>query len=400
MKASLIGNTQLALSISRRVDGPAAAEIFAVCRPDSSRAGNIAAQAAQVHEGIRELMKEEGGRPAHVVREWVHFRNIRQDLAAFLAAMKRAQGGSAEWEHFRPASIFVEQPPLDPASHIEVSFHAVIPRHGDPQALASLDAGRACSCTGCLPPSVRLLRLGRTTHLFAAGICGPTGDVFDEAYGMYEAAAALLRRAGMDFGHVVRTWIYLRDIGRDYAEFNRARRSFYGRAGLELFPASTGIGGGCAAAGHNLLMALHAAGSPHPVGMTAMHTPTLNEAASYGSDFSRGVRLADGNKIALLISGTASVDELGRTAHEGDLAGQLERMLENVSTLLAAQGASFEQVVSLTTYLKDPAGAPALLDALRRRRLDNIPNVLVQAVVCRPDLLCEMEAAAALPLPC
>lgn len=388
------------MCLSRRADGPFAAEIFGVCRPDPSKAGDIAAQAAQVHEGMRGLLKSAGGLPAHVVREWVHFRNVRQDLAAFLEARERAQGGSAEWEHLRPASIFVEQPPLDPASHVEVSFHAVIPRNGDPPAPASLDADRACSCTGCLPPAVRLLRLGRTLHLFAAGICGPPGDLFDEAYGMYEAAAALLRRAGMDFGHVVRTWIYLRDIGRDYAEFNRARRSFYGRAGLELFPASTGIGGGCAAAGHNLLMALHAAGSPHPVGMTALHTPTLNEAASYGSDFSRGVSFADGNKISLLISGTASVDERGRTAHEGDLAGQLERMLENVSTLLAGQGASFEQVVSLTTYLKDPAGAPALLAALRRRGLENIPNVLVQAVVCRPDLLCEMEAAAVLPLPC
>lgn len=358
----------------------------------------MAAQAAQVHEGIHELMKEAGGRPEHVVREWVHFRDIRLGVAPFLAARERAKDGSADWGHFRPASVFVEQPPLDPASNLEVSFHAVIPRPGAPPASESLGADRACSCTGCLPPSARLLRLDGTLHLFAAGICGPPGDVFGEASGMYEAAAALLRRAGMDFRHVVRTWIYLRDIGRDYAEFNRARRSFYARAGIELFPASTGIGGGCPAGGHNLLMALHAAGSPRPVGMTAMHTPTLNEAASYGSDFSRGVRFADGNKISLLISGTASVDERGRTAHEGDLAAQLERMLENISTLLVGQGASFEDVVSLTTYLKDPAGMPALLDALREHRLETIPNVLVQAIVCRPDLLCEMEAAAVLPL--
>jgi enamine deaminase RidA (YjgF/YER057c/UK114 family) len=129
-----------------------------------------------------------------------------------------------------------------------------------------------------------------------------------------------------------------------------------------------------------------------------MTTPTLNEACTYGADFSRGLRVTEDNKIALLISGTASVDEAGRTAHAGDFASQAGRMLLNVETLLAAQSASFQDVLSAVTYIKRPEDAPLMRRILNQRGLGDLPNAVVHAAVCRPDLLCEMEAVAALPL--
>jgi 2-iminobutanoate/2-iminopropanoate deaminase len=39
----------------------------------------------------------------------------------------------------------------------------------------------------------------------------------------------------------VRTTCYLRDIERDYAEFNRIRTEFFKQQGLNPLPASTGI---------------------------------------------------------------------------------------------------------------------------------------------------------------
>jgi enamine deaminase RidA (YjgF/YER057c/UK114 family) len=74
-------------------------------------------------------------------------------------------------------------------------------------------------------------------------------------------------------------------------------------------------------------------------------------------------------------------------------------MLLNVETLLSEQQASFRDVLSAVTYLKTPDDAPILRRILRDRGLDDLPNALVHAAVCRPDLLCEMEAVAALPLP-
>ena len=41
---------------------------------------------------------------------------------------------------------------------------------------------------------------------------------------MFAVAEDLLQQAGMGFRDVVRTWIHLREMDRDYADLNRARR--------------------------------------------------------------------------------------------------------------------------------------------------------------------------------
>ncbi len=104
-----------------------------------------------------------------------------------------------------------------------------------------------------------------------------------------------------------------------------------------------------------------------------MSTPSLNEAWSYGADFSRGLRLTEANKVTLHISGTASIDEAGRTVHVGDFAAQVDRMLENIELLLAQQGASFGNLVSGVTYLKNPGDAPVLRSMYRERGFDSFP---------------------------
>ena len=51
----------------------------------------------------------------------------------------------------------------------------------------------------------------------------------------------LLESEGADFADVVRTSCYLRDIERDYDEFNKVRTLFFRCIGLSPLPASTGI---------------------------------------------------------------------------------------------------------------------------------------------------------------
>ena len=129
-----------------------------------------------------------------------------------------------------------------------------------------------------------------------------------------------------------------------------------------------------------------------------MSTPTLNEAMSYGSDFVRGLRVAEANKVALHVSGTASIDEAGRSVHAEDLDAQVDRMLLNLATLLEAQGARFADVVSAITYVKRPEDAGRVIEKLERAGFAGFPNAVVEAAVCRPELLCEAEALAVLPL--
>jgi enamine deaminase RidA (YjgF/YER057c/UK114 family) len=201
----------------------------------------------------------------------------------------------------------------------------------------------------------------------------------------------------MEFRDVVRTWIHIRDIDRDYAEFNRARRAFFAARGLDPVPASTGIGGAPVSEAHDLCLGLYAVKAQHPLVRTVMTSPTLNEAAQYGADFVRGMKVVEANKIALLVSGTASIDEHGRTAHLGDVEAQADRMLVNIAALLERQGAGVRDVVYAITYLKHPADAGRLRARLEKAGFVGFPHAMVVAPICRPELLCETEALAVLP---
>lgn len=131
----------------------------------------------------------------------------------------------------------------------------------------------------------------------------------------------------------------------------------------------------------------------------------LNEAFDYArpASFSRGVRFDLGDKAMLLISGTASVDEAGRTTHVGDFRAQLWRTYRNISELLAAEGATWHDIVRTTCYLRDIERDYKDFNEVRTAffdwlGLDPLPaSTGIQARLCREDLLVEIEAIAVMP---
>ncbi|MCH2187541.1 hypothetical protein MK280_16935, partial [Myxococcota bacterium] len=66
----------------------------------------------------------------------------------------------------------------------------------------------------------------------------------------------------------------------------------------------------------------------------------------------------------------------------------------NISALLTEQGAEVQDVVSATTYLKEPKHRSILLDLYRRAGFQGFPHTLLIAPICRPELLCEVEVVA------
>ena len=124
----------------------------------------------------------------------------------------------------------------------------------------------------------------------------------------------------------------------------------------------------------------------------------LNEAYDYGSAFSRGMRIDLNGLTILLISGTASIDEAGRTVHIGDFRAQLRRTFDNITQLLAAEGATWHDIVRTTCYLRDIERDYQAFNEERTRfykeqGLTPLPaSTGIQAILCRPDLLVEIEA--------
>jgi 2-iminobutanoate/2-iminopropanoate deaminase len=384
--------------VLRRVEGPEARELFFHCQPPHEAAG-AGGQTEAIYRAILGILQSEGGSFDSVVCETLFLRSLRADLEPIRAARHRVLAAIEGMSH-RPATTEIEQPPLNQLAHLEVSVQAVLPRMGRPLRVESFEARPACGCAECARSHGLRVHVGNEARLHAGGLYGMGTDAYEQALAMFAVAEDLLQRAGMEFRDVVRTWIHLREIAQDYADLNRARRAFFEARGIDPVPASTGIGGGPVPEGHNLCLGVYAvqASLPRPQSArTVMNAPTLNEAMSYGSDFARGVRLVDTNKVALHISGTASIDEAGRTAHPGKFEAQAARMLTNVTALLEGQGATFGDVVSAVTYLKRPADAERLRAMLHEAGFEGFPNALVAASICRPELLCETEVLAILP---
>lgn len=67
------------------------------------------------------------------------------------------------------------------------------------------------------------------------------GDFKAQLWRTYNNINNLLEAEDMSWHDVVRTTNYLRDIERDYAEFNKIRTTFYSWLGLDPLPAATGI---------------------------------------------------------------------------------------------------------------------------------------------------------------
>jgi 2-iminobutanoate/2-iminopropanoate deaminase len=126
----------------------------------------------------------------------------------------------------------------------------------------------------------------------------------------------------------------------------------------------------------------------------------LNEAYDYKSSFSRGLRIDLNGLRILLISGTASIDERGNSVHIGDFRAQLRRTYFNITGLLESEGATWKDIVRTTCYLRDidrdyDAFNEERTKFFKEQGLDPLPaSTGIQAHLCRPELLIEIEAIA------
>jgi enamine deaminase RidA (YjgF/YER057c/UK114 family) len=104
--------------------------------------------------------------------------------------------------------------------------------------------------------------------------------------------------------------------------------------------------------------------------------------------------------VILLISGTASINERGESVHIGDFRAQLRRTFSNITGLLASEGATWHDIVRTTCYLRDIDRDYNVFNEERtaffkEQGLDPLPaSTGIQAHLCRPELLVEIEAIA------
>ena len=286
------------------------------------------------------------------------------------------------------AVSIVQQPPLPGAKLALLAYHI---------------AGGAPLAKRQLAQKHLLIEKNGLGHLWSTRLCAG-------AYGSAATAAAqtqvvfgdlidtLSRQGGRLRDHCVRTWIYLKDVDVFYQGMVESRTALFQEQGLTSdthYLASTGIEGACA---HRYdLVAMDAYSI---LGLTPQQVSYLNDfdrlcaTKDYNVTFERGTRIAYDDRTHHFISGTASIDNAGRVLHPGDVLRQLDRAIENVDALLRSGAATLADMMHLTVYLRDPTDFPRIRDSLAER-LPDLPVLVVEGAVCRPEWLIEVEGVAA-----
>lgn len=113
------------------------------------------------------------------------------------------------------------------------------------------------------------------------------------------------------------------------------------------------------------------------------------------------VVVTTGAAKTIYISGQVPTNEKGEIIGKGDFAAQTRQVYENLKITLAAAGATFSDVVKMTTFIKD--FKTEYLPALRSIRAEYLPKenppastlAGVQSLYS-PDVMIEIEAIAVL----
>lgn len=214
---------------------------------------------------------------------------------------------------------------------------------------------------------------------------------------LFDLDRSLRQRGGSLVDSCMRTWLFVRDVDRDYAGVVAGRNEAFDALGLTTqthFIASTGING--SVADSRRLVSLDSI-SYIGIAASAVRYITapdfLNPTSEYGVAFERATAIELPGRRQVFVSGTASINNRGEVVYPGDIKAQTGRMLQNVEALLAKAECDFTDVAHMLIYLRDLADAP-VVDSIFAHRFPDIPRVLLLAPVCRPAWLIEMECMA------
>lgn len=312
----------------------------------------------------------------------------------------------------------------------ELPATTYIPQHpceGKLLAIEALGVGRGERDVQILRCSENLV-ITRHSNLAWIHVAHVTPD--PETQGVYQRSLSafrnmekVLRRAGVEFGQVVRTWLYLGDIvgpegpTQRYKELNRARTDYYenicfgaGRLapGVNgaVYPASTGIG----TDNHDILMSCIAIATERPdVTILPLENPLQTSAFDYGCQygpkspkFARALALSCQRATTIFVSGTASITN-SESRYLDDPERQTHQTLDNIEALISeanfaryglpGRGATLADLALVRVYIKRSQDYEAIRQVCEAR-LGELPTIYAVADVCRPELLVEIEGVA------
>lgn len=357
-------------------------EVFSFQILEPQQKGSFSEQLQSLKIALRELMQQQGLTPAHLVFTRVYLTDAAN-----------------QWEELCMHPLYtcylsvgavsrIEQPLLD-GSKVALQLWFVtsndIVKSGTPE------------CMEITTP--RYSMIFHSVRFSECEAAGKNGNV--QTCEAFERHIHLLESRGMNLkDHCHRTWLYVRDIDRHYADVVEGRNAVFAQQGLTPethFIASTGIGGVCynreAVVAVDFL-SIRSNEQDDVYYLKALDY--LNPTHEYGVAFERGTRIALDSDYLYFISGTASIDKRGLCVHHGDVLTQTGRLFLNIEKLLNDGGATLSDMAYMIVYLRDVSDYAAVSRYLRVR-FPNVPMLVTEARVCRPEWLIEVECIARCP---
>jgi enamine deaminase RidA (YjgF/YER057c/UK114 family) len=205
-----------------------------------------------------------------------------------------------------------------------------------------------------------------------------------------------LNKVGMDIGNVARTWFYLTDLLNWYDDFNSVRNEYYTAKGVfeRLIPASTGIGAGNLRGSSLLLGGYALKEKQNSIKIEAVESPFQCPACDYKSSFSRAVEINHPDYRHLIVSGTASITPEGETANIGSIRKQVELTMKVVNGILQSREMTWENVNRGIVYFKNKNDIHTFENYCADHNMPVLPLSMIQADICRDELLFEIEVDA------
>ena len=236
------------------------------------------------------------------------------------------------------------------------------------------------------------------THLYNTQLHEKNGDSHGQTQAVFEQYLQALAEHGCTLeSHCLRTWIFVQNIDRQYKGMVQARKELFAKEGLTPqthFIASTGIEGRSIHPEVIVMMDAHAVQEIKREQIRYLQASShLNPTHEYGVTFERGTCIQFGDRRHILISGTASIDNRGEIVHLLQLEKQTERVVENITALLAEADADWPDVMHLIVYLRDIADYENTRIYFEKN-YPEIPFIILLAPVCRPGWLIEVECMA------
>lgn len=227
-------------------------------------------------------------------------------------------------------------------------------------------------------------------------------DPYNQTKHIFSSYSDFLTQHAMSLiNNTVRTWLYINDIDNHYKEIINARKEVFDTNGLTKethYIASTGIGAGLADAGILISLDVISIENIKQEQITYLQAPQhLSPTHEYGVTFERGTKIVFGDRQHFHISGTASINKHGEVVHSDDIGKQTIRVIDNINALLSPHKVSINDMAYLIVYLRN-MNHYGFAEKILKEKIDkNVLMIFVNASVCRPSLLVEIEGMGIIP---